>query len=406
MAAGVGYSKVTTNGLIFAYDTGDTRNSWIGQPGTNITTGVGRSYNGYSMTTYSPGVFFETNGFTETVNIPALGPTVVQSIFINNSSPGVNCCPNLFNYTGGWMSPIWSGNTTYTYQIIYKSLSGYTHPNFMYRYEYNSSGGYLTEVGVFTTSQQESLGDGWFHAWNTFTTQPTAALGYTGLWYYQYNTPDIISIAAISIVPGNTIRPARQLIPSGTTRSNTQGLLDLSGTGTLTLNTSYNSNAQIVFDGTDDHIIDSNNIPHGTNDFSYFAVLRLQGKPSLGTIFENGSWTSCLLIRYETDGITIFSMGGYWGKFSFNPPLNTWYHLGFVRRGNTIFFYVNGVNTASIGFTANVIPSANLYIGMSQHAFGQCFNGSINVASVYTRGLTDGEVLDHYNHYKTRFGLP
>ncbi len=98
-------------------------------------------------------------------------------------------------------------------------------------------------------------------------------------------------------------------------------------------------------------------------------------------------------------------MGSYWGKFSFNPPLNTWYHLGFVRRGNTIFFYVNGVNTASIGFTANISPSANLYIGMSQHAAGQCFNGSINIASIYTRALSDGEVLQNYNHYKTRFNI-
>jgi hypothetical protein len=190
------------------------------------------------------------------------------------------------------------------------------------------------------------------------------------------------------------------------TRSSTQGLLDLSGRGnTLTLNTSFDSNAQITFDGTDDHIISNQNIVHGTSEFSYFALVKLGGKPSLGTIFENGSWTSCLLIRYQTNSIAIYSMSSFWGSFSFDPPLNTWYHLGFVRRGNTLFFYVNGVNTASMNFTANISPSSNLYVGMSQHAFGQCFNGSISVASIYTRGLTDGEVRDHYSHYKTRFNL-
>ncbi len=193
------------------------------------------------------------------------------------------------------------------------------------------------------------------------------------------------------------------------TRSDSQSIINLSGTSTVTVNnnpfTNPAINPQLNFDGSDDFVSSNQNIVHGTSEFSYFAVVRLSGKPSLGTIFENGSWTSCLLIRYETNGITIYSMGSYWGKFSFDPPLNTWYHLGFVRRGNTIFFYVNGVNTASMGFTANISPSANLYVGMSQHAAGQCFNGSINVASVYTRGLTDGEVLDHYNHYKTRFNL-
>jgi len=413
MAAGLGYSKIATNGLVFAYDADDNFNSYKGQPGTNITTGVNRSYSGYYRENFSNGYFFETNGYTEIANIPALGPTVVQSVNIHNKYCGYgcegnfNCCPNLFSYTGGWNSPIWSGNTVYTYQIIYKCNSGYTNANYMYHYEYNSGGGYLTEYGVHTTALEESLGDGWFHAWNTFTTQPTAALGYTGLWYYQYNVSDKVSIAAVSIVPGSTIRPPREFITSGTTRTNTQALLDISGRGsTLTLaNMTYDNNAQFLFDGTDDYISVNNNIPHGTDEFSYFAIVKLNGKPSLGTIFENGSWTSCILIRYQTNGIAIYSMGSYWGFFSFDPPLNTWYHLGFIRRGNTLFFYVNGVQSGSIGFTANIIPSSNLYVGMSQHAFGQCFNGSIPVASIYTRALSDGEILDHYNHYKTRFGL-
>jgi hypothetical protein len=209
------------------------------------------------------------------------------------------------------------------------------------------------------------------------------------------------------LTQGNNIIPPRQFLTPQSSRSNTQGLLDISGTGTSInlANVSFDTNAMMTFDGTDDFISSNQNIVHGTSEFSYFAVVKLNGKPSLGTIFENGSWGNCLLIRYETDGITIYSMSSYWGKFSFNPPLNTWYHLGFIRRGNTLYFYVNGVNTASIGFTANISPSANLYIGMSQHAAGQCFNGSINIASIYTRALSDGEVLQNYNHYKTRFNI-
>ena len=222
MAVENGFGKTVTSGSMFMYDTGDTYNSYKGQPGTNITTGVGRNYDGYNKTTYETNIFLETNGYTEVVNIPALGPTTVQSIEINNSAPGPACCPNLYNYTGGWNSPIWLPNQIYSYQIIYKCRSGYTNPNFMYHYEYTSGGGYLTEYGVFTTEKQESLGDGWYHAWNTFTTNASAALGYTGLWYYQYYVADKLSIAAVSISPGDTIRPPQQIIPSGTTRSATQ----------------------------------------------------------------------------------------------------------------------------------------------------------------------------------------
>ena len=39
MAVGQGYSKTATNGLIFAYDTGDTRNSFLGRPTTNLMSG-------------------------------------------------------------------------------------------------------------------------------------------------------------------------------------------------------------------------------------------------------------------------------------------------------------------------------------------------------------------------------
>jgi len=43
MAVGTGYSKVTTNGLVFAYDTSDTRNSYRGRPTNNLLAGSGMS---------------------------------------------------------------------------------------------------------------------------------------------------------------------------------------------------------------------------------------------------------------------------------------------------------------------------------------------------------------------------
>ncbi len=197
----------------------------------------------------------------------------------------------------------------------------------------------------------------------------------------------------------------------GCTNCNTQWK-DMSGNGTdgtLVNGTAINydtGGGSMFFDGSNDYVTFSNaNLIHGTANWTYSAWINFSSTPGLGTIFENGSWTSCLLIRFETNGITIYSMGSYWGKFTLNPSLNTWYKVDFVRNGNTVYYFLNGVNTSSFGFTANISPSSNLYIGMSQHAAGQCFHGRIGQAQIYTRALSDAEILQNFNNGRIRYGV-
>ena len=413
MAVANGYGKVVTSGSVFMYDTGDVFNSYKGQPGTNITTGAGRNYNGYSKTTYETNVFFESNGYTEVVNIPALGPTTVQSVEINNSAPGYQCCPNLFNYTGGWMSSIWIPGQTYSYQIIYKCASGYTGPNFMYHYEYNSSEGYLTEYGVFDPNKQESLGDGWYHAWNTFTVQPTAAKGYTGLWYYQYNVADKVSIAAVSISPGNTIRPPREIIPSGTTRSATQGLLPIVSNSSINLSTvSFDSNAQMYFDGTDDYFdIPNNSSLQIVDNITIEAIIK--ANPSnigdvkvLANKYYSVGWELILGSSGE------FVLGGRNGDgqyYSSNSGVviadNTYHHIVAIKSGLLWQTYVDGNLKSSI--TANTIGtlsnSGDVQIGREGSGYYPAMH--LPIFKIYDRALSSSEVKQNYNKYKTRFNL-
>ena len=185
---------------------------------------------------------------------------------------------------------------------------------------------------------------------------------------------------------------------------------DISGgnrNGTLVNGVGYSSNYKgtLVFDGVDDYVngISNTGITHGNDNFTYFAWINLLGKPSLGTIFENGSWVNCLLIRFQTNGIAIYSMSSYWGFFSFDPPLGQWNHVGFVRRGGSLEFYVNGVYQTAIGFTPTLSPSSNIFIGTSQHATNQCFNGYIAAAQIYTRALSTAEITQNYNATQQRF---
>lgn len=395
MAASQGFGKSATNGLVFQYDLGDMVNSYKGIPKQNLLSYFSRTYG------ETNNADFKTHYYTTTTNVPRMGNISVENIDTYNTGANV-CCQQCW-YFG---SPAVAGNTTYTYSIVYKSTTNYTNANFMYRYEYGASG-YITEGGLHSDSNRTHLGDGWYHAWGVFTTNASTTSLPCYFYMYEYNTYNKISVAGVMLVPGNVIIPPKQFIPFGTTRSNSAALLPIVGNQTLDLsNVSFDGNGAMYFDGTNDYISTSNSsLIHGTSDWTYSAVLKFSGTPSLGTVFENGSWTSCLLIRFESTGFTIYSMGSYWGIFSFTPTLGVWYSFDFIRSGNVINFYVNGSYYQQISFTANVQPSSNLYIGMSQHSAGQCFNGNIQVAKIYNRALTLTEVKQNYNIYKSRFNL-
>jgi len=411
MAIAQGFGKAVHKNLIFGYDTGDMDNSFIGAPGTNIGMGPNKSYSGLSLSTYSNGKFFRANGYTETVFIPTLGYRSVESVEVYNVYSGYgtdgnyNCCPNLFNYHGGQE---FTGGTTYTYQIIYKCESGYTNPNYMYHYEYGPSG-YITEYGVHTESQRTHLGDGWYHAWNTFTTNAATTSGYKGLWYYQYNVPDKISIAAVSIVPGTIIRPPRQFIDEGTTRSSTQGLLDLAGNGTINLsNVSYTGTGELTFDGTDDYITVSS-IPalaFGTGDFTAEVLI----KP---TAFSN--YTHMVSLRQQdrfalkanvSDGVIYYydpNFNTYGQTPGWTLTLNRWNHVVLVRQGGVAYAYLDGSSKGSVGGFSSNFTETQMNIGWGWG--GEFTPKQIGVVKMYNRALSSAEVLQNYNHYKTRFNL-
>ena len=72
MAVAQGFSKITTSGSVFMYDTADGVNSFKGKPTTNILQGItpGQST--------SPPLFVVSYG-TESVYIPGLGKTVTSN---------------------------------------------------------------------------------------------------------------------------------------------------------------------------------------------------------------------------------------------------------------------------------------------------------------------------------------
>ena len=397
MAVAQGYGKIVTSGSVFAYDVGDTRNSYIGKPTTNLLTTLNKSNVDTSLFKIAPG--------QEVKNVPGIGNTTVHYVDVYNDYNGGsgNCCPAPMQFGDFTVTP----STEYTYQIIYKTSTGYAHPNYMYHYEYNG-GTYVTEYGLWNGSRQTDLGDGWKHAWGTFTSNASTNRFICYLFHYEYGTQNRIEVAGVMLTQGNAILPPNQFIPVNTTRSATQGLLPLVGNSGIDLsNVSFDSNAQMVFDGTNDYI--QTNLT-GTYSQITYEFIGFFDDPALSTTSRNesafGDWISSR-IHFGTR----WSVGMHWnvnGVWNQIPNTNLkygWNHYALVwdHVNNKKLVYLNGILSDSRTTNGN-ITMGDFKIGVATN-LNAYYRGNINIFKTYNRALTAAEVNQNYRHYKTRFNL-
>jgi hypothetical protein len=403
MAYSQPYGKIITTGSLFAYDTADYYNSFKGKPATNLLTTIADSQGNQNTTD------FKTSYGTETAFISGLGgnrSVRYCNIFNNYSGGPIGCCPNLFAFGAITVS----ANTSYVYQIIYRTNNGYVSPNYMYQYQYDSSETLLTEYGLYDSSRREDLGDGWVHAWGVFTTAATTVKLVTYLFHYEYAIYNKVQLAGIMLTQGTEVLRPNQFLPVATSRSTTQSLYDLvDKTSLLNLNSvSFDASGSLFFDGTDD------NITTGVNTLgaraTYEAVIKCLANVSTYNMFMG---TFLPYIGFYTGNSIIFSdnIGGVQctivgGSLS----LNTWYHVVCVRTydgtNSTNYIYVNGVQVASGTFSgANYNYGTYLNIGDGQSPDWYPFRGYIAVARAYNRSLTEKEIQTNYRAYKARFKL-
>jgi len=214
------------------------------------------------------------------------------------------------------------------------------------------------------------------------------------------------------------------------TRSATQGLLDRTGTSTIDIsNASFDSNAQMTFDGTDDYAA----IPYSSTDldgdaiFSVEAIIKRTGTMSNGGIWGiGGDATAAGINGYVFSSAPNKITIDLWGTATFHAgvdyPLNEYVHIMWVKTAtgfstSTIIIYVNGVaytgsnlivmrgsshtpnlNTSTSGkgiVVGRVGPATNSYYAQ----------GELPILKIYNRALTTAEVLQNFNATKSRFGL-
>jgi hypothetical protein len=196
------------------------------------------------------------------------------------------------------------------------------------------------------------------------------------------------------------------------TRSATAGLLDLTKNATIDLsNASFDSNAQMVFDGTDDRIYTSEDISFGNNTTWEAWVNRTSSVNSINMFMGRflpyfGLRNNDILFSNSINSTqrNVYSTG-------FTPSNGTWYHLTFTTEydgtNTTSKIYINGVLNNSGSFTGSQTQhSQGFAIGDGRDSGNWYpFNGKVSNVKIYDKTLTAAEVLQNFNATKSRFSL-
>lgn len=359
-----GPNTLGESNLVFAYDIGDVKNSYIGEPTVNITSGT--------ITPYTPYNTLVRNGQNFTLTMV---PGSAKYLTLHNGTDYVGQTLSYSGYmykNGVPFNPL----STSTVPTTYQSSSG------MSNQFYNPETGYFKFTLYFNASSV------WlFH-------QPVGAAD-----------NDIIQINNLQIEVKNHTTPF-----TTNTRSSTQGLLPLVGNSTIDLsNISFDSNAQMIFDGTNDYMVTSTAIPcnFGTGDFtvevliypqSFASYTHMVALPNQSTFALKADINNGTIYYYDPSFTTYGSTSGW------TLTLNQWNHVVLVRSGNVAYAYLNGVPKGSkTGFNTNF--SSTQIVNVGNGGTSEYTQKKIDVVKIYNRALTAQEVKQNYQQYKTRFNL-
>ena len=197
------------------------------------------------------------------------------------------------------------------------------------------------------------------------------------------------------------------------TRSATESLYDFIGDSALDVsNVSFDSNADITFDGTDDYIRNTTiTLPSGNSPRTLEAVVKSHRASNVGNadhIVNYGSGTTGGAFGFMIHQGNKFRFYGHGGSFDFDSNIladTNWHYHCITYDGTTVKYYLDGVEVASQARTLST-TSSNLAIGHRPDlATGNNANVDVPITKVYNRSLTAEEVENNFNGLRNRFGI-
>jgi len=386
MAVRHGYGKVAgADALVFAYDTGDTVNSYRGMPTTNQATLNLANWINEGAT---------RNLQSETFN----GNPVYQW----KSNDGQI-----------WISPFaWNNidlkNNDCTVSAYFKNTSGNTETVGMY-----FGKDFSTDAAGNSNYRSIPVDGQWHrHSWTMYADVNLSN-------YLEFRTSSNTMLITTPMV--NYGRIAAQ--PVEGTRSVTQGLLDLIGNVSIDIsNMSFDDSANLLLDGTDDRIFAGNpselSLHNGIATFE--AVVKFPKDWTGGSQYPN---LICKGARagWDTPGWALFGFRDWpnannksWGLglrndagsvrtvAKYDSPTDVYLHLVATMDGTTMKLYENGIlvntNTQTVNPAEN---DYNVFVGGDDGS--NRFPGELPIVKVYNKALTQSEVVSNFKHYRNRF---
>jgi len=402
MSANAG-PDIVEDGIVFYYDTGNTVKSYIGEPTENLfgTTAMAFQSDYPDFTSYIQNGSDSIGNYIikDTVNAPwytglrvrdngvrplTTGVSYVVSFECQSPQYGWSWSLDSNQYGGDWDGND-SGRTSFT-NLIFISTGGTTYTQDM--------------VNTWQKVQYVVYMKSWSGG------SPTA---------YPIDSffPDINNIKVYYRNPQIEVSKTHATQYTPTSRSVTQGLLDMTGAGTIDLtNASFTSNAQLTFDGTND-TVSVNSYPAielVDNVSIEYVYMRLATDPILDVIANKYHSTGWELFCTTGNEFALAGRNGdgtYYAttNAAYTIENNKYYHLIAMKEGLSWRLYVNGQLYASL--TANTIGTWSntgiLQIGGEGSGYYPSMN--LPLLKIYNRALTGSEVLTNYNALKTRFGI-
>lgn len=383
MAVQDGYGKSSgSESLVFAYDLKDTVNSFRGEPATNLVATIASYYGGNVSTSYANGQYQ-----TSAIVINGIDNTVPSGNYSQFSGTTTDTNSQTY-WTIQGNSVVNESNQTVSFSVYLKG-SGTCHLA-----TYNDQCCYQVGPDITLTN-----------TWTRYSITKTIS---TFSDYHWVAVRGITTSTNVFISSAQWERNSHSTPFITSSRSNTQGLLDLTGNNTINLsNVSFDSNAKMVFDGTNDYVITSN-FPQLSNWTTEVLL-----KPSVYTSAQKVILDVNVGIRFEiSNGFFNSHFGNGNGWIYTNLPsttpieANKWFHVTVtVQSGGQAKVYVNGVLENSINIGSGTTPNIPLYIGRYTGTSGYEFNGDVSIVKIYNRTITSTEITNNYLKYKRQYGL-
>jgi len=395
MPTSVGPNTFGEENLVFGYDLADVSNSYRGEPTVNLISGGSNWANGVGGTAGERNFASIVVEVTDNHYYSAERPHVVRLVCTATGSSGYKEFAQ--QSTGN------TSGSSYVYSFDYKfiipndSSDGAMGTPFVYGDGYKTPD---SSVYQAATSQTDTpLKDGWIR--RSFKYDAT----YTGNNYYRTNIHSNGYYYEV-LLDNFQIEEKSHATPfTAGTRSATQGLVDLTGNSTLNLtNVSFDSNAQMTFDGTDD-LLDTNLFSGrnpSTDPFTVEAVLKAD-TTSGARLWIDASGNGVNQRFYSSlddgGGNPLGISGSAYGDSA--PNTTDWTHQTIVMDGTTARSYRNGVATYTKEYGSYTL-SGDIIIGGRN---GYNWSGDIALVKVYNRALTASEIKSNYNATKGRFNI-